>query len=595
MTSIRRRDLLAGGAAAAGILALGPSFWRGALAAPAAVGTSPYGPLQPPDANGLMLPPGFRSRELARGGQAVSGTDYVWHVASDGMATYAQPDGSWVLVSNSETISLSGGGVSALRFDAQGEVSSAYRICGGTHSNCAGGRTPWGTWLTCEEYAGGHVWECDPLGEVDAVMRPAMGTFNHEAVAVDPAQGRLYMTEDEGDGCFYRFTPSAYPDLTGGLLEVAAVNAVGRVSWRAVPDPLGALVPTRRQVASATTFRGGEGIWFDSGFVYFTTKGDNTLWSYDTATRALEKLYDPATSGNGDFLRGPDNLTVARSGDVFVCEDNSQDEFDIVMVTPERVIAPFLRASGVDGSIHRESEFAGVVFSPDGERMYFASQRGHGRAGVVYEVTGPFRPAPGQPGGNPGREPGGEDPGEPPPVDEQPLPPLPPQVRPPRVPNPRPGQPPRTPATVEDVDAPGLKIAAAGRLPLATLRRGGLAVTARVDEAATLTAVLRTSALSTVPGQRGSDPRPAEVVLARATVEVAAGRRQLRLKLGAKEAKRVEAALAAARRRGRPQQLRARLSVQAKDAAGNVRIATRAVTIGGAAVRRAAGTRGSRR
>src|SRR5690242_19974219 len=106
MTTIRRRDLLAGGAAAAGILALGPSFWRGALAAPAVVGDSPYGPLQPPDANGLMLPPGFRSRELARGGQAVAGTDYVWHVASDGMATYAQPDGSWVLVSNSETISL---------------------------------------------------------------------------------------------------------------------------------------------------------------------------------------------------------------------------------------------------------------------------------------------------------------------------------------------------------------------------------------------------------------------------------------------------------------------------------------------------------
>ncbi|HST38219.1 MAG TPA: alkaline phosphatase PhoX [Conexibacter sp.] len=594
MTAIRRRDFLAGGAAAAGILALGPSFWRAALAAPATVGDGPYGPLQPPDANGLMLPPGFRSRELARGGLPVPGTGYTWHTASDGQATFAQPDGSWVLVSNSETLSLAGGGASALHFDAQGDVRSAYRICGGTSSNCAGGRTPWGTWLTCEEYAGGQVWECDPLGEDDAVMRPAMGTFNHEAVAVDPAQKRLYMTEDEGDGCFYRFTPDAYPDLTSGLLEVAAVNASNRVSWRAVPDPLAVLIPTRRQVPSATRFAGGEGIWFDSGFVYFTTKGDDSLWSYDTATRTLEKLYDPATSGNGAFLQGPDNLTVARSGDLFVCEDNGESEFDIVMVTPERVIAPFLRTSGADGEIHRDSEFAGVIFSPDGERMYFSSQRGHDRAGVVYEVTGPFRPAPVDPGReNPGREDPGEQPPVDPPVDEQPPTPLPPQERPPRVPNPRPGQPPRTPqpATVEDVDAPGLTIAASGRLPLATLRRTGLAVTADVGEAATLTVVLRTSALATTPGKRGSDPRPVEVVLARATVTVAAGRRQLRLKPAAKEAKRIEAALRAARRRGRPAQLRARLSVQAKDAAGNVRIATRAVTISAAAAVTRAGRR----
>ncbi|MDW5597947.1 alkaline phosphatase PhoX [Conexibacter stalactiti] len=584
MTVIRRRDFLVGGAAAAGILALGPSFWRTALAAPATVGDGPYGPLQPPDANGLMLPPGFRSRELARGGLPVPGTDYTWHIASDGQATFAQPDGSWVLVSNSETAAAIGGGVSALRFDTQGNVRSAYRICGGTSSNCAGGRTPWGTWLTCEEFGGGQVWECDPRGEQDAVMRPAMGTFNHEAVAVDPVQKRLYLTEDEGDGCFYRFTPDAYPDLTSGLLEVAVVNASNRVSWRAVPDPLGVAGATRRQVRSATKFNGGEGIWFDSGFVYFTTKGDNTLWSYDTTTRTLEKIYDPATSGNGEFLRGPDNLTVARSGDVFVCEDNSQPEFDIVMVTPERVIAPFLRTSGANGEIHRKSEFAGVIFSPDGERMYFSSQRGHDGAGVVYEVTGPFRSAPVDPGReDPDREDPGRDGEGEPPVDEQPPAPLPPQERPPRVPNPRPGQQPRPPATVEDVDAPGLTIAASGRLPLATLRRAGLAVTADVGEAATLTVVLRTSALATTPGKRGSEARPVEVVLARATVTVAAGRRQLRLKPAAKEAKRIEAALRAARRRGRPAQLRARLSVQAKDAAGNVRIATRAVTISDAA------------
>jgi secreted PhoX family phosphatase len=560
MTVIRRRDFLAGGAAAAGMLALGPNFWRAALAAPATVGDGPYGPLQAPDANGLMLPSGFRSREIARAGSPVAGTGYTWHNAPDGQATFAQPDGSFVLVSNSETAALQGGGTSALRLDPQGNVIDAYRICEGTSGNCAGGRTPWGTWLTCEEYGGGQVWECDPLGVRDAVVRPAMGTFNHEAVAVDPVQRRLYLTEDEGDGCFYRFTPDAYPDLSSGVLQVAVVSASNQVSWRTVPDPLGVLVSTRKQVRSAKTFRGGEGIWFDEGFIYFTTKGDHTLWAYDTVRRTIEKLYDPATSGNGDFLHGPDNLTVARSGDVFVCEDNGDDDFDIVMVTPERTISPVVRASSVSG-IHSGSEFAGVIFSPDGERMYFSSQRGHGD-GAVFEVTGPFRPA------RPSDDLPEEE--EQQPVDEQPLPPQQPAARPPRS---------RPVVTIEDVDAPGVRISARSRVTFASLRRDGLVVTAQVDEAATLTAVLRTAELVTTPGKRGSEARPVDVLLGRATATVEAGSRQLKLKLSAKEAKRIESALAAQRRRGRTAQLRARLSVQAIDAAGNVRIATRAVVV----------------
>jgi secreted PhoX family phosphatase len=148
MTTIRRRELLASGAAAAGFLALGPSFWGTAFAAPATVGAGPYGPLQPVNEHGLQLPDGFRSRVVATGRQAVDGTSYVWHTASDGQAAFAEADGGWILVSNSETIATAGGGCSSIRFAPDGTIRGAQRIAS-TSINCAGGPTPSGTWLTC--------------------------------------------------------------------------------------------------------------------------------------------------------------------------------------------------------------------------------------------------------------------------------------------------------------------------------------------------------------------------------------------------------------------------------------------------------------
>ena len=378
-----RRQFLRASAAAVGAVALGPSFWRQAIAATALPGPSPYGPLLAPDARGIRLPAGFTSREIARSLLPVPGTLFPWHLAPDGGATFPVAGGGWIYVSNSEVPFL--GGASAVAFRPDGSIRTAYRILTGTTLNCSGGPTPWGTWLSCEEHDLGLVWECDPTRPSQGWPRPALGVFSHEAAAVDPVGRRVYLTEDRPDGRLYRFTPERYPSLQRGRLEVARVLGVGpggTVEWLPVPNPLG-LPSTRTQVPTSTAFKGGEGAWYDSGVVYFTTKGDNRVWSYTVSGSVLDIVYDDDNAPDAP-LHGVDNVTVARSGDLYVAEDG--DDMQLCVISRERAVAPFLQVIGQDGS-----EITGPAFTPTGDRLYFSSQRGTGTQGITYEVTGPFR------------------------------------------------------------------------------------------------------------------------------------------------------------------------------------------------------------
>ncbi|MDA0634635.1 DUF839 domain-containing protein [Nonomuraea sp. MCN248] len=327
-------------------------------------GVSPYGPVQEPGAEGLLsLPAGFGGRVVARSGSKVAGL--TWHAAPDDGACFPDGDG-WIYVSNSELSLL--GGAAAIRFRPDGSVGDAYRILSGTELNRAGGATPWNTWLSGELGHRGRVFECDPYGVRAARPRLAMGRFRHEAAACDPDRQVVYLTEGERDGCFYRFRPYDWGDLTEGALEVLC----GSGRWEPVPWPAAPLKGTRHQVCEARRFDGGDACHYAGGVCFFTTRGDGTLWAYDTQTSAVERVCD-----------GVRAVTAAPSGDLYV----SRDATRIDVITPDREITPFLRFAGRPGA-----ELTGLAFAPAGDRLYFSARR-EAAAGHTFEVTGPFRAA----------------------------------------------------------------------------------------------------------------------------------------------------------------------------------------------------------
>jgi secreted PhoX family phosphatase len=139
-------------------------------------------------------------------------------------------------------------------------VDTAYEW----HGEPDGGDTPWGKWLSCEEFRSGQVWECHPFGGIQGIARPALGRFPHEAAVVDRVTGRLYLTEDDYGSRLYRFTPERWGDLRSGRLEAARIDGA-QVRWVPVPADR----PYRGRDTSP--FERGEGAWFSGRVLYFAT------------------------------------------------------------------------------------------------------------------------------------------------------------------------------------------------------------------------------------------------------------------------------------------------------------------------------------
>lgn len=463
MTNLRRRDFLrrAAGYAGAAIItpSLAPLSRHGALLAQGAgrrgiaagAGEGGYGPLSRagPD---FALPEGFQYVAFGIEGEPMA-TGETGPGRHDGMAAFEGPDGLVRLIRNQEETTaaemarafgdleraydpLGPGGTITLdvRLPEGGgaELVRDFPSLNGTLINCAGGPTPWGSWLSCEETTRGetlgyrrphgYIFEVpvSAESEVEPVPLRDMGRFVHEALAVDPDTWILYHTEDvrynrergwPGSG-FYRFLPEERGVLrSGGRLQVLAVDGSPRyhtlegqrpgqgltVVWIDIEDP----DPPEAEADPSAVFREGlrkgaarfnrlEGAWWGDGGVFFhsTNGGDARLgqvWHYRPLGDHHGELALVFESPGGEVLRHPDNITVSPRGGIVLCEDSGQ--------------APYLRGLTPDGrifdfaqNIANDVELAGACFSPDG-RVLFVNMQGRielGIPGKTFAIWGPW-------------------------------------------------------------------------------------------------------------------------------------------------------------------------------------------------------------
>jgi hypothetical protein len=370
----------------------------------------------------LALPPRFNYRALSITGQPMSDGNLV-PADHDGMAAFPGPKNTIILVRNHELDpdekefkntsygviapsdkkynQINAGGTTTLVLGSNRQVIRHFASLAGTIRNCAGGPTPWRSWISCEETFNkgdlgvvrhGYNFEVPAkaaIGLADPIPLKAMGRFSHEAIAVDPKTGYIYETEDRGDSCFYRFVPavgkvskpgqlaqggtlyalkirdrptlntSNNPNNPGASVGLVPVGMPMSVEWVKIdnvdPDEenkeKGLGVRYEAQSKGAAIFFRGEGVWYGNGLIYFTatqggppavdgTRGNGQVWVYDPMAETITLLIEAEPSG--ELLDEPDNITVAPFGDLFLCEDGGGEQY-VVGVNREGEVYQFAK------------------------------------------------------------------------------------------------------------------------------------------------------------------------------------------------------------------------------------------------------------
>lgn len=372
------------------------------------------------------LPEGFSYKAFSKYGDIMNDGHIVpdYH---DGMGCFHAPDGGLILVRNHEIPwskqstptspdqefaydPTAGGGTVTIWLDDNLEVQKQYLSLTGTIVNCGGGATPWGTWISCEE-AGYSGWQMEkrhaynfevdptkPLQQLEPLT--AMGRFNHEAIAVDAQTGIVYQTEDNVNGCFYRFIPNVAGKLSdGGTLQALRIDdgiahttqqqlELGKkypCSWVTIdePDPEENTVHLEAQQKGAAVFVRGEGIVAHEDGVYFSCtqggkhhQGQIFKYGFDSNHGWIQLVYE---ANKKSIIEKPDNITLSHHGDLIICEDSGRKTQYMTGLTPEGKTY-YIAAN-------HQSEWAGACFSPDGKTL-FANI--HKNPGVTVAIQGPW-------------------------------------------------------------------------------------------------------------------------------------------------------------------------------------------------------------
>lgn len=415
-----------------------------------------YGPLRPDPEGFLELPEGFSYHVLSSAGESMNDGFFVPE-KHDGMAAFPGPNGTTILVRNhelaqdnnggafgesSELLSKARGrlfdpgqrgagpclgGTTTVVYDtAKNELVSHHLSLAGTMQNCAGGATPWGSWISCEEWVGSaggkftrdHGWCFEVPSQATELVDPepltALGRFMHEAVAIDPRTNIVYLTEDRHDSLLYRLLPNEPGKLAaGGRLQALSVHAAPsldmrnwhrhthiepgqalEVRWVDLDQPESPADDLRLRgfSAGAARFARGEGIAMGAGEIFFTcTIGGaaqlGQVWRYRPSqlegkpkekkeAGTIELFYE---STDASLLERCDNLTVAPWGDLIVCEDGADND-RVQGITPDGHIY------SIANNVESPTEFAGATFSPDGKTL-FVNAQGLGR---TVAISGPW-------------------------------------------------------------------------------------------------------------------------------------------------------------------------------------------------------------